>query len=209
MQSRISHWYPKWDFQELLYVTSPLLDLELTRRKLLGYSAKIGAGSVLATTLTSLPFSRKALADTGAAKAAESKATFKHSACLVNCGSRCALKVKVEDDRIIMVEPEPALNEEIFGQHQVRPCLRGRSNRFRVYNPDRLKYPLKRIGKRGEGKFKRISWEEATKLVADEIKRVSDTYGNESIFMHYGSGAYYHTQGQSVWQRMLTSLVAT
>lgn len=181
----------------------PLLDLELTRRKLLGYSAKIGAGSVLATTLTSLPFSRKALADTGAAKAAESKATFKHSACLVNCGSRCALKVKVEDDRIIMVEPEPALNEEIFGQHQVRPCLRGRSNRFRVYNPDRLKYPLKRIGKRGEGKFKRISWEEATKLVADEIKRVSDTYGNESIFMHYGSGAYYHTQGQSVWQRML------
>lgn len=51
--------------------------------------------------------------------------------------------------------------------------LRGRSMRRRVYNPDRLKYPMKRIGKRGEGKFKRITWEEAYDEVAGTMQRLS------------------------------------
>lgn len=62
---------------------------------------------------------------------------------------------------------------------------------------------MKRIGKRGEGKFKRISWEEATQTVANEIQRVRNTYGNEAIYYQYGSGAYYHTQGRPAWKRLL------
>ncbi len=43
----------------------------------------------------------------------------------------------------------------MYGNHQVRACLRGRSIRRRMNHPDRLKYPMKRAGKRGEGKFER------------------------------------------------------
>lgn len=182
------------------------LDKEITRRKLLEYSGKIGVSSALVSALSSMPFAKKAIADTVKNSTNNTTPTIKHSACLVNCGSRCALKVKVENDRIIQIEPEPAVNEAEFGQHSIRPCLRGRSNRYRVYNPDRLKYPMKRIGKRGEGKFKRISWEEATQLVAKEIQRVREQYGNEAIFYQYGSGAYYTTQGRPAWTRLLNTV---
>lgn len=52
----------------------------------------------------------------------------------------------------------------------MRACVRGRGYRKFVYHPDRLKYPMKRVGKRGEGKFERISWDEATTLIADNLK---------------------------------------
>ena len=176
------------------------LNVATTRRSLLEYSGKIGVGTALLSTLGSLPFSKKALAQE---VSAHTESQFKHSACLVNCGSRCALRVRVENDRIVQVEPEIPLNENELGTHQIRPCLRGRSSRFRVYNPDRLKYPMKRVGKRGEGKFERISWDEATKYIADELVRIREKYGNESIYYQYATGAYYHTQGRPAWQRLL------
>ncbi|WP_438879519.1 molybdopterin-dependent oxidoreductase, partial [Bacillus cereus group sp. Bce015] len=90
------------------------------------------------------------------------------------------------DGVAVKISPEDGVNEAIFGQHQIRPCLRGRSARFRTYNPDRLKYPMKRVGERGEGKFKRISWDEATTIVAEQLQRVINTYGNEAIYYQYG-----------------------
>ena len=80
----------------------------------------------------------------------------------------------------------------------MRPCLRGLLYHYRVYAPDRLQYPMKRIGERGEGKFVRISWDEALDEVAEQIIRVRDTYGPAAIFnlswtgvigrLHYGAG---------------------
>lgn len=177
-----------------------LLHRKITRRSLLETTSKTGAVIATASSMA-LPFSVNAASvDMSNEPMPE---TAKHSACLVNCGSRCALKVIVKDDIIVRIEAEEAPNEAVFGQHQIRPCLRGRSSRWRVYSPDRLKYPMKRVGKRGEGKFKRISWQEATTLVADELKRVIAKYGNESIYYNYQSGAYYHTQGTTAWQRLL------
>lgn len=80
----------------------------------------------------------------------------------------------MKNDRIVRIEPEDAKDDAVFGEHQIRPCLRGRSSRWRVYSPDRIKYPMKRVGKRGEGKFKRISWDEATAFIAAELTRVSE-----------------------------------
>lgn len=60
--------------------------------------------------------------------------------------------------------------------------------RRRVYNPDRLKYPMKRVGKRGEGKFEQISWEEALDTIASNMQRLIKEYGNESIYLNYGTG---------------------
>jgi DmsA/YnfE family anaerobic dimethyl sulfoxide reductase A subunit len=64
---------------------------------------------------------------------------------------------------------------------QLRGCTRGRAYRQRVYARDRILYPLKRSGERGEGKFERISWDEALDTVAGQLKRVRDTYGPEAI----------------------------
>ncbi|MGK2888258.1 MAG: molybdopterin-dependent oxidoreductase [Candidatus Malihini olakiniferum] len=129
--------------------------------------------------------------------------TVRHSACLVNCGSRCPLKVIVKEDRIVRIKPENAKDDSVFGKHQIRLCLRGRSNRWRVYSPDRIKYPMKRVGKRGEGKFKRISWEETTVFFASEMKRIADKYSNEAIYYNYQSGAYHYNQETHAWKRLL------
>lgn len=179
-----------------------LLTTAISRRKLLETSGKAGFAATIASTFT-LPFSTQASSPSSSKATMKTQETIKHSACLVNCGSRCALKVIVEEDRIVRIEPEDCVDDTVWGKHQIRPCLRGRSNKWRVYHPDRLKYPLKRVGKRGEGKFKRISWQEATELVAQELKRITEQYGNEAIYFNYQSGAYYHTQGTPAWKRLL------
>ncbi len=68
------------------------------------------------------------------------------------------------------------------------PGLRGRSIRRRINHPDRLNYPMKRVGKRGEGKFVRISWQEALDTLADRLKSVVAQYGNEAVYINYSSG---------------------
>ena len=62
-------------------------------------------------------------------------------------------------------------------------CRRGHSSPQWVYSPDRLKYPLKRVGKKGEGKFQKITWNEAIKIIADTLKRQKEKYGPESLAM--------------------------
>lgn len=119
------------------------------------------------------------------------------SACTVNCGSRCPLRMHVVDGEIKYVETDNTGDDNYEGLHQVRACLRGRSMRRRVYNPDRLKYPMKRVGKRGEGKFERISWDEAYDIIATNMQRLIKEYGNESIYLNYGTGTLGGTMTRS------------
>ncbi|VGB57560.1 anaerobic dimethyl sulfoxide reductase subunit A [Klebsiella pneumoniae] len=108
-------------------------------------------------------------------------------ACSVNCGSRCALRLHVRNDEVVYVETDNT-GDDRYGDHQVRACLRGRSIRRRINHPDRLNYPMKRVGKRGEGKFVRISWQEALDTLADRLKSVVAQYGNEAVYINYSSG---------------------
>ncbi|OCG21506.1 MULTISPECIES: DMSO/selenate family reductase complex A subunit [unclassified Gilliamella] len=130
-----------------------------------------------------------------------------YSACLVNCGSRCPLKVHVKNDIITKISPEEGVNDSVFGLHQIRPCLRGRSVRWRTYDPDRLKYPMLRIGQRGEGKFKRISWSEAINLLANKLKYTINQYGNEAIYYQYGTGTTgANISGRNACKRFLSTI---
>ena len=74
-----------------------------------------------------------------------------------NCGGRCLLKVYIKDEKIIRIETDDRPNDSI-DDPQLRACIRGRSYIRRQYHQDRLKYPLIREGKRGEGKFRRATW---------------------------------------------------
>lgn len=60
-------------------------------------------------------------------------------------------------------------------------CPKGHAAPQWIYSPDRLKYPLKRTGKKGEGKFERISWDESIGIIADTLKRQKEAYGPETL----------------------------
>jgi anaerobic dimethyl sulfoxide reductase subunit A len=109
-----------------------------------------------------------------------------------DCGGRCPLRLLVKDNRIIRVEGDDAKEPE-----QLRTCLRCRAYRQYVHHPERLMYPQKRVGVKGEGKFERISWEEALDMLAEELARVKETYGNEGVFLATGGGylASLHNPG--------------
>lgn len=173
---------------------SRLLTAEVTRRKLV-QTTLIGS-LAMATGAFSLPFSRAARAVQSAINPLNNDKVI-WSACTVNCGSRCPLRMHVVDGEIKYIETDNTGNDDFDGLHQVRACLRGRSMRRRVYNPDRLKYPMKRIGARGEGKFKRISWEEAFDTLAGSMQSIIKEYGNEAIYLNYGTGTLGGTMTRS------------
>lgn len=96
-------------------IINELLQQDLSRRQVIVNTTKISAAVAASSTLT-LPFTLNA-ADTTSATGKEGIETIRHSACLVNCGSRCALKVIVKDDRIVRIEPEDAKDDSVFGEH--------------------------------------------------------------------------------------------
>ena len=126
------------------------------------------------------------------------------SACNVNCGSRCPLHLVVAGGQIVRVDPDNRGSNEI-GDQQVRACVRGRSIRQRIYSPERLKKPLKRVGKRGEGKWAEIEWDEAFTLIADKLTALIASHGNESIYLNYGTGVIGATIARS-WPPRATAV---
>jgi anaerobic dimethyl sulfoxide reductase subunit A len=119
-----------------------------------------------------------------------------------NCGGRCLLKVFVREGIIVKIETDDRPNDSL-SDPQLRACLRGRAYRHRQYHSDRLKYPQVRVGKRGEGKFRRITWDEATDIMAEQILRIREKYGNESIYVPYGTGSYNQINGKSTANRLM------
>jgi Tat-targeted selenate reductase subunit YnfE len=157
----------------------------ISRRTLIKTSA-IG-GLALAAGSVSLPFGIRPVAAAVGDAVSGSEDKIVWGACSVNCGSRCALRLHVRNDEVWRVETDNT-GEDIYGNHQVRACLRGRSIRRRMNHPERLNYPMKRVGKRGEGKFERISWQEALDTIAGQLKKTVEQYGNESVYINYSSG---------------------
>jgi len=94
------------------------------------------------------------------------------------CAGRCAVKATVEDGKVVDIAPdmESGLPNELC------PVKKSRLSIPEVLNhPNRLKYPLKRIGDRGEGKWKRISWDEALDTIAAKLIEFKEKYGPESV----------------------------
>ena len=97
------------------------------------------------------------------------------------CFGRCSLRVIVEGERIVKVEKDP---EPLPGREGI--CPKGLALPELLYHPDRLKYPLKRAGERGEGKWKRISWDEALNIVGSKSGELKAKFGPESVVIGLG-----------------------
>ena len=120
-------------------------------------------------------------------QSAEEKVVQSHCSC--NCASRCPLWMHVKDDEIQWIQSETEAWDDDETSRQ-RACLRGRSVRRWINHPDRLKYPMKRVGRRGEGKFERISWDEAIQTINDKLQETYKNYGPEAVYWTLGSGVY-------------------
>jgi anaerobic dimethyl sulfoxide reductase subunit A len=112
------------------------------------------------------------------------------------------LKLHVREGAIVRIETDDRAADTIDAP-QLRACIRGRAYRHRQYHPDRLLRPLKRVGRRGEGKFQPISWTEALDKVAGEITRIRKAFGSAALFVPYGTGSYSQTNGRQVAQRLM------
>jgi len=155
----------------------------LDRRTFLKGSASLGAALGLAQQGLGIGgLLRAGPAEAGPAVKKEVKVT----SCSHDCGGRCVLVAHLEDGIVTRISTDDGSLLDTYGLDtpevpQIRACLRGRSYRKRLYSPYRLKYPMKRIGERGEGKFKRITWDEAYDTIAKEMVRVKETHGPASI----------------------------
>ncbi len=127
--------------------------------------------------------------------------TISWSQCNVNCGGNCVFQWHSRDGKVVYMETDNTGDDNL----QARACLRGRSMRRWLNSPDRLLYPMKRVGKRGEGKFEQISWDEAIDTIAEKLKYTIDTYGNDAIYVNYATGMY-SCMGRQPGQRLLSLL---
>ena len=130
---------------------------------------------------------------------ADGGVTIINTGCCHDCGGRCVLRAHVKDGKIIRFETD---NGE---QPQIRACARGRSYRQRLYSPDRLQYPMRRVGERGEGRFERTSWDSALDEVAENLKTIKERYGNSSILFVPGAGNQGMLHGPMAPGTMLTA----
>jgi len=110
------------------------------------------------------------------------------TSCDHNCGSRHMLVAHKKGDVIVRLSTDDgryqvggAVGFETEEKLQLRACLRGRSYRTRLYSPERLLYPMMRVGERGTGRFKRVSWDEALDHVARKMVELKTTYGPTAI----------------------------
>lgn len=98
--------------------------------------------------------------------------------CAIDCPGRCPLELHLRDGELARVSANKA----------APACHRGLSMRAWANSPDRLMWPLRRVGPRGSAQFERVTWDEALDEIADQLARIRREHGNESIYLAYTTG---------------------
>ena len=103
-----------------------------------------------------------------------------------NCGGRCIIHAHVRDGKILRLTTDtPAAAGDTV---PLIACARGLNYHKTFLSEDRLKTPMLRVGERGEGKFRPISWAEAVDRITEQWIRIRDTYGVGSRYVNYATG---------------------
>src|SRR5579863_2561286 len=129
---------------------------------------------------------------------------IRHSVCALDCPDACALLVHIEDGRATRLRGNP-------GHPVTRGFLCGKVAQYleREYSPGRLLYPQKRVGEKGEGRFERISWEEALDTIAQRLTATANEFGSESILPYSYAGTMGLLNGSGMDRRFFHRLGAS
>jgi anaerobic dimethyl sulfoxide reductase subunit A len=101
-----------------------------------------------------------------------------------NCGGKCAVQLEVEEGCITALHTGCGL----VGEPLMRACIRGMAYRETFLDSRRLRYPMQRVGERGEARFRRISWEAAAEITAEAMTRIRKNYGPSAFYLNYATG---------------------
>jgi len=106
------------------------------------------------------------------------------------CVNKCAAIAQVKNGVVTKLDPNP-----YFPKSKNMLCARGAAGIHALYDPDRLKYPLIRIGKRGDGKYKRATWDEAYEYIKEKMVKILDEEKDNRSCIGYcaGEGLAEHT----------------
>jgi molybdopterin-containing oxidoreductase family molybdopterin binding subunit len=183
-----------------------IFDKKITRRKFLKGSAAAAAvtGATLAVS-GARGTVMKALAAADGNQPNVPEEQVYAGVCPVNCGANsCQMHVHVRNGKIVKTSvwpfPEP-------DSDYTRICQRGLSHVQMVYGPERLKYPMRRVGKRGSGEWEQISWEEAIDYISSKWKGYKKDFGDSSVAYFQGTGN--GTQIGSYYQRLFNLIGST
>ena len=123
--------------------------------------------------------------------------------CPLDCPDSCAMIATIEDGRVVGLAGD---KEHPYTQGVI--CRKMKRYHERVYSEQRIRYPMKRTGKKGVGQFARISWDEAYDILTHQIKATIHEYGGESIlpFVYAGNmGAINRFAGYPLFNKLGTS----
>ncbi len=138
-----------------------------------------------------------------------------YATCPHDCPDSCAMVATVENGRVVGVRGR---REHPFTRGTL--CVKVKNYEDRVHSPDRVLHPMRRVGAKGEGRFERITWEEALETIHDRFSGIIDDFGAEAIlpcsyigqqgFVHgLNSGdAFFNRLGATIMERTLCASAA-
>src|SRR3954452_12481195 len=128
----------------------------------------------------------------------------RRSVCPHDCPDACGMLAHVRDGKIVRVAGDP--------DHPVtRGAICGKAARYveRIYSPDRVLYPQRRVGPKGSGWFERVSWDEALDTIAERLHGVVRDHGAEAILPYSFAGTMGITSIASMDRRFFHKLGAS
>jgi thiosulfate reductase/polysulfide reductase chain A len=156
----------------------------------------VGAVSALAgaATLSGLAGSRGEVSAAAPASTGSVGAKEVFTLCEM-CVWRCGVVAKVKDGRVVKLEGNPN-----HPHSRGVLCPRGQAGLALTYDPDRLKYPMMRVGERGSGRWRRVTWDEALQFVADQMQSIKQNFGPQAMIF-----SSTHNLVQTQFENLLTA----
>lgn len=139
---------------------------------------------------------------------------YKRSVCSHDCPDTCGLLVGVEEGRVVSVKGDP---DHPFTRGAI--CVKVKHYGERVHSPLRIHHPLKRVGPKGAGEFRQVSWDQALNEIVDRYQKIISDFGSEAILPYSYAGTmgvvqfhaghpFFHRLGASRLLRTICSAAA-